>query len=151
MDKTSCYSYFAICSEGEIQYGLGLVAAENGNFDPEEISKMLGILPFRAWAAGTPRGKGNGVFRFSMWSACRQDEPALDAGEQCLKIVRELTPLIPELNRIREQYNVSFSILIVPKIYNEETPTLVFDSEIIEFCHLTKTEIGIDLYVYDRE
>ena len=151
MDKTTCYSYFAISSAGEIQNDVGFVAAKNSYFDPDEITKTLGIQPFDVRMMGTPRKNGHGVYPFSDWAACRQEEPVMDAEEQCLRIVRELTPHIPDLNKIREQYNVSFSILVVPYIHNEEAPVLGFNSEIIEFCHLTKTEIGIDLYVFDRD
>jgi len=38
-----------------------------------------------------------------------------------------------------------------PPEKNEETPIIVINKEDIEFCYLTDTEIGIDLYVYDKE
>ena len=151
MSKTVCHSEFSIQSAGEICDRIGFVAAENSFFDPDEITKMLGIRPFETRTMGTPRKNGHGTYPFSIWSACRQEEPVMDAQEQCLSIVRELTPHIPTLNRIRELYNVSFTIQIAPHIYHEEAPILWFDHEIIEFCHRTKTEISVDLYIYDRE
>jgi hypothetical protein len=52
---------------------------------------------------------------------------------------------------VEKKFDVSFGINIVPKIYNEETPSIVFNKEIIEFCYLIGAEIAIDLYVYDKE
>lgn len=151
MEKTSCRSYFAICSAGDIQNGVGFVAAENSFFDPDEITKMLEMQPYNTTLMGAPRGNGHGFFPFSFWCACEQTEPAIDAEEQCLKIVRELSPKIPILNKIYEQYNVDFAIEVVPKVFHEQAPILCFNREIIDFCYLTKSEIDIDLYVFNEE
>ena len=151
MAKTSCYSYFAICSAGEIQNGVGFVAAENSYFDPDHITEKLGIEPFEPHKMGTPRKNGHGCYPFSDWACCKQCEPALDAEEQCRQIVRELSARIPLLQEIKKQYNVNYCILIVPSIYNEENPILGFDSEIIEFCYHTGTEIAVDMYIYGKE
>jgi len=151
MNQTSCHSYFAICSTGTIQNEIGFVAAENSCFDPDYITEKLGIEPFKAHKMGTPRKNGHGHYPFSDWACCKQTEPALDAEEQCKKIVRQLCPLIPQLQEIKKEYNVDYSIIIVPHIYNEENPILGFDSEIIEFCYHTGTEISVDMYIYDKE
>ncbi len=151
MEKTSCYSYFAICSSGDIQNGVGFVAAENSCFDPDRITEKLGIQPFEARKMGSPRKNGNGCYPFSDWACCKQCEPALDAQEQCRKIVRALYDKIPQLQEIKKECNVDYTIMIVPQIYNEENPILGFDSEIIEFCYLTGTEISVDMYIYDKE
>ncbi len=151
MKKTSCYSYFAICSSGEIRDGVGFVAAENSYFNPHHITEKLGIEPFEMRKMGTPRKNGHGHYPFSDWACCRQNEPALDAEEQCRNIVRQLRPFIPQLQEIKKEYNVNYSIIIVPHIYLEENPILGFDSEIIEFCYHTGTEISVDMYIYDKE
>lgn len=151
MKQTSCHSYFAICSTGTIRNGIGFVAAENSCFDPDYISEKLGIKPFETRKMGTPRKNGHGHYPFSEWACCRQTEPALDAEEQCRRIVRQLRPLIPQLQEIKKEYNVDYSIIIVPHIYIEENPILGFDSEIIEFCYRTGAEISVDMYIYDKE
>ena len=151
MEKTTCYSYFAIYSSGEIRDGIGFVASENSDFDPDDITAKLGYNPFETKKMGTPRKIGHGLYPFSNWSCCKQTEPALDAEEQCRKIVRELYDLIPQLQEIKKEYNVDYSIIIVPHIYNDENPLLAFDSEIIEFCYLTGTERSVDMYIYDKE
>ncbi len=151
MNQTTCYSYFAICSAGSIRNKIGFVAAENSYFDPDSITAKLAIEPFLTHKMGNPRKNGHGYYPFSDWACCKQCEPALDAEEQCRKIVRQLRPLIPQLQEIKKEYNVDYTIIIVPYIYNEDTPVLGFDSEIIEFCYLTGTEIIVDLYVCDQE
>jgi len=149
MDKTSCHTYFTIGSSGVIENEIGFVANENSDFDPEYITEKLQIEPFETRKMGSLRKDGHGVYPFSGWTACYQDEPAIDAEEQCLKIVRALKDKIPLLLEIKKEIDVSFNINIVPHIYYEENPVICFNNEIIEFCYLTGTKIGVDLYVYD--
>ena len=151
MDKTTCYSYFSICSAGEIRNGVGFVAVEGSDFDPAELTAKLGIEPFETRKMGSPRKVGAGVYPFSDWACCKQTEPALDAEEQCRQIVRQLRDRIPALQEFKKIYNVDYAIIIVPHIYREESPILGFDSEIIEFCYLTGTEISVNQYIYDQK
>lgn len=148
---TNCYSYFSIESAGEILEGKGFQAADHSFFNPDDITVILGIEPFETVLMGEKRKNGNGSYPFSAWSACKQTEPAIDAREQCLNIVRQLKSSVDRLNKIRQTYKVSFTIVIVPNIYHEEAPILWFDNEIIEFCYLTRTEISVDMYIHEQE
>ena len=50
------------------------------------------------------------------------------------------------MREIKKEFHVDYTIMIVPSIRSEERPILGFDSEIIEFCYLTGTEIYVDMY-----
>ena len=151
MDKTSCHSYFMICSNGVMENMIGFVANPNSDFEPEYITGKIEIEPYKVMKMGTVRKNGIGKYPFSKWFACYQEEPVLDAETQCLSIVKILKEKIPILLEIKKEIDVTFFISIVPHIYNEEAPCIMINKEIIEFCYLTGTEIGIDLYVYDKE
>ncbi len=59
---------------------------------------------------------------------------------------------IPILNQIRMNHDVSFVLEIVPTIYaGDINPCLAPSLDVIDFCHATRTEIDIDMYVYDSE
>lgn len=155
MNKTNRYSYFCIASNGILENIseniIRFSANENSDFNPDEITRKLGIQPFKTRKMCEERKNGHGIYTFSSWDACIQKVPALDAEEQCIKIVRMLRDKIPVLNEIKRQIDVGYYINIVPHIYNEEAPAIQMNREIIEFCYLTGTEIGVDIYVYDRE
>ena len=57
MDKTSCHSYFAVCSNGIIENGVGFIAHANSNFDPDYITKKLNIKPYDTRKMGATRKK----------------------------------------------------------------------------------------------
>ena len=154
MEKTNSYTYFIIKSNGEFDENYRFQATEAGVFDPNDITKILGIEPFRKWKKGDIRSSNiaenhpNSKYRFSHWSAERSDIERLDIGKQCLDTIKNLKHKIPELLKIKSLYDVTFHISIVPHIYNEEQPYMYFGKELIEFCYLTGTEIDVDMYVY---
>jgi len=155
MEHTHSYTYFAICSNGEIG-NAGLQSTEAGIFDPDDITKLLCIEPFSKWKKGdrrkhVPENSPTAQYGFSMWCAEKSEHDRLDVEKQCLNTIKKLKQKIPELLEVKSLYDVNFTIYIVPYIYNEEPPLVSFNKEIIEFCYLTGTEIGFDIYVYGRE
>lgn len=149
MEKTNSYTYFGIGSKGEIDHR-GLVAYESGIFNPEDITKLLGIQPFSSWSYGDTRRNGS-KYLFSDWSAEKSAVGRLDVEEQCIDTIKNLKNKVSLLKDIKEQYDVHYVIMIVPSIYGEEKPLISFNEEIIEFCHLTGTTIEVDMYVYPDE
>ncbi|MFA9559504.1 DUF4279 domain-containing protein [Evansella sp. AB-rgal1] len=149
MEKTSSYTYFAICSNGEID-DRGLVAYEKGIFNPDDITNLLEIQPFRSCTYGDTRRIGSPYF-FSCWDAEESDIDRLDIEAQCMDSIKNLKYKIPLLNQIKEKYDVNFVIMIVPSIYGEEPPVMSFNKEIIEFCYLTGTTIEVDMYVFSEK
>lgn len=145
MGRTSSYTYFGITSNGSIDHR-GLVASREGVFDPAEITKLLRIQPFNSWSVGDTRKDGS-TYLFSNWAAEKSDIGRLDIDAQCAETIKELKNKVPLLNQIREQYDVSFVIMIVPSVYAEEPPVMSFGKEIIEFCYLSGTTIEVDFYM----
>ena len=157
MEKTNSYTYFTIQSNGELDDKLIFQTTEAGVFDPDDITKMLCIEPFRKWKKGDIRGnvkvdENHPRFRysFSYWSAEKSDIYKCDINKQCLDTIKNLKHKIPELLKIKSLYDVKSKIVIVPHIYNAEQPFIYFGKEIIEFCYLTDTEIDADIYVYNE-
>jgi hypothetical protein len=149
VDRTHSYTYFKIQSNGE-QRGFGLVGNERGIFNPEDITKALEIEPFRCWKKGDIR-RGGTEYLFSSWSAEKTDINRLDVEAQYMDTIKNLKNKISTLQQIKEQYDVSFKIEVVPHIYGEKNPYMVFNKEIIEFCYLTGTTIEVDMYLFPDE
>ncbi len=149
MNKTHSYTYFGIESNGEIT-DKGLVGYDRGIFDPADITKVLGIQPFHSWKKGDI-GKNGRQALFSSWDAEKSDIDRLDVEAQCMDTIKNLRNKVSILNQIKEQYDVNYYIVIVPKIYGEEQPFMNFNKEIIEFCYLSGTTITVDMYINQDE
>ena len=150
MEKTHSYTYFAICSNGEIG-STGLQSTAAGVFDPDDITKLLCIEPFEKWQKGDRRKQvqdetsKTAYYGFSIWCAEKSEIDRIDVEKQCWETIKILKQKIPELLEIKSLYDVNFCIRVVPHIVNEEQPFMSFGKEVIEFCYLTGTEINVDI------
>ncbi len=131
----SCYTYFSI----------------TGDFDPDVVTRMLGLTPSEFWRIGDLRRNGT-VFDFAAWSygKCRDYDVYVE--NQMMKTLEDLIPRIDVLQQIRQMYDVSFTLEVVPSVHVDGVaPCLAPNRAVIEFCYHTHTDIDIDLYVLADE
>ena len=56
------------------------------------------------------------------------------------------------LNEIKNEFDVTYTLEVVPTVYADNTsPCLAPSLKVIDFCHATRTEIDIDLHVMEQE
>ena len=68
------------------------------------------------------------------------------------KTISLLQDKISLLNQIRIENDVTLTLEIVPTIYAGSTnPCLAPSLDVIDFCHATRTNIDIDMYVYGSD
>ena len=133
--RNSCYTYFKIV----------------GNFNPDDISELLNLTPENTRKIGDLRRNGT-KYDFALWEIGRCTEYDIEVEKQMRKTIAVLQDKIPLLNQIRQEYDVSFVLEIVPTIYvNDIHPCLGPSLDVIDFCHATRTEIDIDMYINDAE
>lgn len=135
MPENSCYTYFAI----------------KGEFNPDDITRRLGLMPSNVWKAGDKRSNGTG-YDFSYWEFGLCDEYDILIENQMHKTLAPLLNKIEILKEIQKEFDVIYVLEIVPTVYSKNaTPCLAPSMEVIDFCHETRTEIDIDLYVGEQE
>ena len=133
--RNSCTTYFRIA----------------GNFNPDEVSKLFNLTPEKTWKIGDLRRNGT-TYDFALWEIGRCTEYDVEVENQMRKTIALLQDKIQLLNQIREENDVSFVLEIVPAIYvGDISPCLAPPLDVIGFCHATRTEIDIDMYVYNSE
>ncbi len=135
MAENSCYTYFKIV----------------GDFDPDTVTEILGLQPSKTWRIGDARCNGS-LYDFSLWEFGRCDRYDVIVENQMHTTIDPLLDKVGLLNRIREKFGVSFTLEIVPTVYvDNTTPCLAPSLTVIDFCHATRTEMDIDLYLMDTE
>ena len=135
MTENSCYTYFRITRD----------------FDPDIITVRLGLQPDKFWKIGDKRRNGT-EYDFASWEIGRCEEYNVLTENQMHKTIAPLLDKVVLLNKIREEFDVVFTLEIVPTIYAGNTnPCLAPSLKVIDFCHATRTEIDIDLYVMDQK
>ena len=132
--ENSCYTYFHIHGD---------------DFPIEEITKVLGESPFRSWYKTDIREADGKQFGFCNWSGFRVDDYDPYVEKQMEKTIEPLLDKIDILNKLREKYNLEYSIVVVPQVYvNKINPDLSPSMNVIDFCHAVRARISIDLYLY---
>ena len=132
-NQNSCYTYFKIV----------------GDFNPTEISSLLKIKAEKSWRIGDERIDGS-RYDFALWETGRCNDYDIEVANQMRKTIASLMDKIDLLNKIRQEYDVSFYLEIVPTVYAEDSaPCLAPTLDVIDFCYATRTEIDIDMYVMD--
>lgn len=131
--RNSCYTYFRIV----------------GNFDPDDVTELLQLTPEKTWKIGDLRRNGT-KYNFAHWEIGRCTEYDVHVENQMRKTISVLQDKIALLNQIRQEYDVRFFLEIVPYMYvDDKNPCLAPSLDIIDFCHATRTEIDIDMYIFD--
>lgn len=129
--ENNCYTYFSI----------------TGDFDPDVVSQMLELLPFDSWKKGD-MGEYGKKHLISGWEFGKCVKYDFLTANQIKQTISPLISKIDVLKKIKQEYDVEFSLNIVPEIYlNNSTPALAPDLDVIDFCHETRTKIDIDLYI----
>ena len=128
----SCYTYFKIV----------------GQFEVDEISKILGLEPCKSWKASDLRRDGK-PFGFSLWKYGYNNDYNPYVSEMMEKTIKDLEDKIPQLLKIKEIFDVKFYLTVVPSVYSGTIhPALSPSIKVMEFCVKTMTKLDIDLYVY---
>lgn len=133
--RNKCYTYFKI----------------TGNFDPDYITEILNLTPEQSWKIGDLRRNGT-KYDFALWEIGRCEEYDVEVENQMRKTIAPLQDKISLLNKIREENEVYYYLVIVPTIYvGDINPCLAPPLDVIDFCHATRTEIDIDMYICDSQ
>ncbi len=122
-----------------------------GDFNPDEVTEKLGIVPDEHWKKGDVRYKLKdkvSLYEFSMWkTGLSKTTNEYYVENQMLKTVAALKTKTDVLNKIKEDNDVKFTLQVVPEFYSKkEKPVFALGNEIIDFCSLTHTEIDYDYY-----
>ena len=122
-----------------------------GQFDPDRVTEILGLQPEKCTKVGDVlrNGKKSDV---ASWEIGRCDVYDPIVANQMKRSISLLRHKVDALRQIKETYEVSYYLEVVPEIHAEGVhPCLSPDLDIIDFCHATRCEIDIDMYILTEE
>lgn len=122
-----------------------------GDFNPEDITKILCLQPVQTWVKGEKRKISKvGNYTFSLWEfGVIEKKNNLFANKQMLETIKPLFEKIDSLNELKKIYNLNYVLEVVPKFYTDlYKPILSPLKEVIDFCSQTGTLLDIDYYFY---
>ena len=138
MDKTRVMIEFAVVGD---DFDITAVT-EKLQVTPSKYGKKEDAIKKRQQKNLSPTG-----YEQTSWVFKTDYEESINADRQLTKLVDLFKPKIPILKTIANIYNVEFAVNIVIEIYNNDIPSIYFNSTFIEFIHEIGAEVDIDLYI----
>lgn len=121
------------------------------DFDPDEVTKELGVAPTAKNKTGEP-GRYKPRLDFSSWELSTDEVETLDVYELANQICDQLAGKSAAIRRLVEKYSLEATLEIVLWIDTNEkqpAPALGFDDKVISFLHAVGGQIDIDIYRFD--
>ena len=122
-----------------------------GDFDPDLVTQMLGILPNKTIKKGTIRPNSAGrLYEFSAWHGGFVDKVNEDdIGKQMVDTIKVFAGKTQELQTIKKTMGVNLFLVVVPEFSAlNDSPIISPPREVIEFCYLTGADLDYDYYFY---
>jgi hypothetical protein len=142
MDKTSVMAYFSIFGD---------------DFPLDKVTQILNIEPTRSYKKGEVivRPKNDNVIittinyrKETAWKLSTGYQESTDINDQLYLLLDTLENKVSELIRIKDEYKVSFTIMIVINIENNEKPAMYLEQRFISFVHTINAGVDFDLYIF---
>ena len=132
-------------NEGRVYF-----AFQGDNFDPNEITKLIGINPTKIRLKNElPSGK---LPKFNSWIFSSENvvDEVIDIYEMTTSLVKTLESKVDIINEIRKKLNVTTCLQVVLSFSTNEgisTPVIGFDTATIDFLAKVGAFIDIDTYL----
>lgn len=116
-------------------------------FDPEVVTKKLGIQPIRTGIKGekTP-ARGEFFWKKTLWMYNTGNREALETSPLFSEVIDLFEPKIPEIISLKKAFNLSVSVCMVISVVGTTTPIIFFDSRQIAFLHELNATLDFDEY-----
>ncbi len=117
-----------------------------GRFDPNEVTKRLGMNPSKAWKFGDTIQKTLTTYKHDGWKLSTEEIDSLDLNEPLNQIWEIIQPHKTEIIDICNDLSLETEFSCVVEVEEDEYPTLHFDSEMIKQISELKADIDIDIF-----
>ena len=114
-----------------------------GEFDPAEVTSLIGMAPSRAWKKGDLNERTHMERKFSRWSL----DSRLDQGWPIVEHMRDvLSQLIPHAEYVRAARDKFEGWMQTVAFFHSEAPCFTFDEDVIRDCATLNLSIDCDFY-----
>ena len=135
MKNHKCRTYFVI----------------TGDFNANDILNALEVENYEIFKKGEEYKISKRKREFDEIKIGFNNSYNVDINEMIRETLKDITSKTDILSRLKKEYNLEYSLILVPEIYSdsdEPKQILSLDKDIIKFLYLTETDIDLDYYVY---
>lgn len=116
-------------------------------FDPEEVTRRLGLLPTRTWRLGDPVPGTLLRRKSTAWLIDSGKEATVDLAEQATRVLGPAFSQESAVSRLRQELGLTVTLSCAVYLENER-PDIHFSPDLL--IGLTRLRAEIDVAVYGR-
>lgn len=139
----------------EVTKVMAYFSAIGDNFPPEKITEELAIQPTETYVKGdiieqTRAANSPGIRKRleTAWTLSSGYQESFDINDQLKPLLSSLEGKQQDLIRLKEEYELTYLLMFVIKIENDDKPAMYFKKDVISFASAIDAEIHFDLYIY---
>lgn len=128
-------------NQGEVYFALFGDA-----FDPEEVTRLVGVEPTSVAFKGSPRTRKHTVWRFS---SGKVESDLVDVYEMTSSLVAKLAPHVDKINLAQERFALESSLSVVLTITTDDsksTPAIGLERSVVAFLAQVGAWVDVDTY-----
>jgi hypothetical protein len=129
-----------VTNEGEVYFALF-----GHDFDPDEVTRLIGIEPTSTHRRGSPTPKHTS-WKFS---SGKIENDIVDVYEMSSSLVSRLLPYVEKIVDVKRRFQLEAVLEVVLWITTDEsksTPAIGFEPQVIAFLYTVGASIDIDTY-----
>ncbi|MES2777139.1 MAG: DUF4279 domain-containing protein [Bacteroidota bacterium] len=133
-------------------YSYVYFALEGDNFNPDEVTKRLGVLPTKIRRKGEPVGNNGMKNKFSAWYLHTEKTDNLFVKNLVKDVVERLFDKIDIINGLKKDFHLTSileTVLLIDENEEVSTPVIGQDLNTIEFLFRTSTKTDVDIYRFN--
>lgn len=140
-----------------MQYGELRISGRPGDddFDPDEITRRLGVTPRRIARRGEPPKHTGRLNEISAWLWATPERDERDSEVLVLEVLEMFEPVAGTLAQIRSERGLDLTVGLVIHMFEEQaagggwvpTPALSFDARTVSRLAALGCHLDFDLYV----
>ncbi len=114
-----------------------------GDFDPEELSSRVGILPSECWKKGDVNERTRRERKFSRWSVDSRVDQSQPIVEHIRDVLKQLEPFTEKLKPEIANFEAGMQTVAY---FHQESPWFHFDEDVVAGCAALNLSIDCDFY-----
>lgn len=118
----------------------------SGRFDPDELSKTIGLPPTEAWRADDPRTKFGASWGFDAWCLSSSIDSDLDWPQKIEVLLDAIEPVKEQFLNFVKSRNLEVEVQCIA-FTDARVPVTWFSHSLLKRIVTLSADLDIDLYV----
>jgi Domain of unknown function (DUF4279) len=134
-----------------ISFDLVALEREGVSFDPDYVTKQLGIRPTQQNRIGDPIHKGKGRRTFTRWRISVGPVYTVKIDGMLEEVISQLRPVSVKLRAVCGEIGVEPMLTCAVEPRSAQTPDVTFPRSVVQWAAENNVELDVDIMLWRKE